>query len=254
MTDEGYQIHLIEAYGITINDSSQENRWNLYISLPVSDPSRPYFKTWYLVDSGFLAANIGAAAAFLLTTEDKMMPSGWRTFSGASHLLKAILFVPAMGEVSVEQIWPIELDPVIPVIFPVLDLTIIYGTDGELLFDGTDWFFMPVFSVVPFTYTLPTFFQVSLSFKPVQSGSSTPSADSWEPERIQGSAGNFEDLYYAAPGPGGDFLNDNLIKDGAPPPYTMPVDPHLPVRIRLKDIASGTYGPYQYWARPIIFA
>lgn len=250
--DEGYTL---EAWAIefeTINDSAVPNTVNVYISLPVPTLGLPYFKTWYLVSQEVVPANEGASATINLSGGPVTMPRGWRSFPGAKHYFKTVALIPAQGEVSVEQIYGFEIEETPEITFPTLTATIFDGTEGECLYSSGDWFYVPAFTIDPYSAGFDGEFEGSLSFKPIQSGSATPDASGWGIERLQTFVGPFYDEYFVLPGPGGDSVNDDLIKDGAPPPYTFPGDPHLPMRVRLRHIASGTYGPYQYFARPIV--
>lgn len=117
LTDAGYVIDSLEPIAETISDSGAINFFNVYISLPVSDPSRPYFGHWYLVGQVEVPANEGASVSVDLSLSDVLMPSGWYTFAGSSHLVMAQAFVADQGTVSVRQIWSVELsdEPVVEI-------------------------------------------------------------------------------------------------------------------------------------------
>lgn len=129
ITDQGFQIDAFEVIFETINDSPAPNLVNLYISLPVRDNSRPYFKTWYLVKQFEIAANLGASEQVILDGEDILMPSGWRTFDGTPQLFKTIAFIPSQGRVSVEQIYPFIMSGQPPVVFPLFS----WAAEGEAI-------------------------------------------------------------------------------------------------------------------------
>lgn len=119
ITDQGFQIDSFEVIFETINDSPAPNLVNLYISLPVRDNTRPYFKTWYLVKQFEVAASLGASEQVILDGTDILMPSGWRAFDGSPQLFKTVSFIPSQGGVSVEQIYPFIMSGQPPVVFPV---------------------------------------------------------------------------------------------------------------------------------------
>jgi hypothetical protein len=122
ITNQGFQIDSFEVIFETINDSPAPNLVNLYISLPVRDNTRPYFKTWYLVKQFEVAASLGASEQVILDGTDILMPSGWRAFDGSPQLFKTVAFIPSQGGVSVEQIYPFIMSGQAPFEFPVFDL------------------------------------------------------------------------------------------------------------------------------------
>jgi hypothetical protein len=97
LTDEGFKFNFFALDAETISDSPVVNQWNIYVSLPVNDPSKPYFKHWYFLGSSFFDANEGIGATLDFVGGNKIMPSGFRTFPGATHLFKGICFLPGQG-------------------------------------------------------------------------------------------------------------------------------------------------------------
>lgn len=249
---EGYRIDSAEVIFETINDSPVPNLVNLYISLPVVDLDRLYFKTWYLVRQFEIPANLGATEQVVLEVENQLMPTGWRTFANAKHLFKTVAFIPTMGSVSVEVIYANLTPPEPPVLFP--EVFIGNGLDGEgiPLFLEPDWFYEPWFELSEIPPNFTTDYQVSLSFGALLPTASIPPSYGYGPERLQNIIGPFGSTWFVSPGPTGDDGNDGLIKSGAVPPYDFFNDFYLPTRIRLYHIPSGTYGPYWESARDFI--
>lgn len=138
MTNAGFVLNFFTLTAETISDSTVPNRWNVYVSLPVVDPTLPYFKTWYFAGSGTFDANLGTGAPLEFMSAGKILPGGFRAFPGATVLFKAICFLPDQGGISVERIWS-----AVPTFIPQSDFPVftLPAGDPSISFDFADGIF-----------------------------------------------------------------------------------------------------------------
>jgi hypothetical protein len=134
-------IELIDA-GFSVVDSiftftlgavsTVENLGILYISLPVPNQNAPYFKTWYRLSEVTIPAGGLIGDPVVFNVDLQVLPSGFRSFENALHLVKAVSIIPTQGKVSVVEIAPFNPSWISPTNFPVFtfpeDLAI--STDG----------------------------------------------------------------------------------------------------------------------------
>jgi hypothetical protein len=135
--DAGYRIDEV-SYLVTVNSSSAAvNQAILYISLPVSDPSKPYFKTWYRVSSAQLIGGVPVSTEIPVSGVTALMPKGFRSFPNAWHLLKIISIIPNQGKVSTDFIIPVQATFPIVIDFPTLSASLGPGEESGVFNIGS---------------------------------------------------------------------------------------------------------------------
>lgn len=183
-TNEGFEVIVGEMGVVTLNDSPRTNWYSIYISLPVSDPNKPYFKTWYLIGTGQNASLQGIGADLYFGGYGVIMPTGFRSFDGAKHLLKAVGFIPNQGRFSVEQI----TNPV-NVWIPMVSYPSVTPYDGASTSVRPKWqaatgriFGNLAFILGDGTVNYSSIYSVILKVAPIQAGTSTPPDGSFTTE------------------------------------------------------------------------
>jgi len=250
LTDEGFVISNLSANATTSNDSTESNNWNLYISLPIPQFGAPYFKTWYLVGSGTLANSIGSLEPISFDVSESIQPSGWFTFEGAKHYIKAICFLPEKGQISVDQIWEIESSLVPPVSWPSFTFPADPGEQQYLITGASSGYW-----TIAFTWDVPTVVPsttyIEVEFAQAQLGTVPPDPYFYLTGFTSGisAIGSPNYLYpYMATTPE-DAADIYLSAYGSLPGVSP--DYYIPCRARLYDSLEGTYGPYIYYMNEI---
>jgi hypothetical protein len=239
ITDQGYQIDSFEVIFETINDSPEPNLVNLYISLPVRDNTRPYFRTWYLVKQFQVAASLGASEQVILDGTDILMPSGWRTFDGTPQLFKTVAFIPSQGGVSVEQIYPFIMSGQAPVVFPGFNWPRDIG-EQEPYLDSGNLYWTLGWSWDVFTPNWADF-QLLIQWAPDQPTQAPVNEGDWGDLIVTGianiSPGNA--LYPAFQIPP-YYAGSVYQAEFGLPTYTN----YIPIRAKLRDIATSQEGDW----------
>jgi hypothetical protein len=251
LTNQGFKVNFASLDAETINDSAATNQWNLYISLPVIDPSKPYFRTWYFLSSSFFGPNLGIGQELNFTAGNKILSSGFRTFEGATHLYKAICFVPGQGTVSVEQIWSGVASWVGPVVFPDFE----YDEDGmpSIAYDGSDGIIDYYWSTTQGNL-IRTNFTAETQFAPPQATQAPVPDGDWADTTSSGFTGTGGDSIIIPTSPGGPTGWYGVWYTDVGSAWTPVINWWAPVRMRLVDIATGQTGPWVvgYWPIGIV--
>lgn len=251
LTDNGYVLDEVEALFETISDSTETNFANLYISLPIQDFGRPYFKTWYLIGQQIFDANLGSSYSGSMVQSDITMSPGWYTFEGAKHYLKSQFFIPNWGAIGVEQIWDLEPSNNPVVMFPDLDLIIITSV-GSLYRNSLAntgfrlaWYGNPVFD-----YT--EFFTCELQWAAPQETTAPVDEGDWGDLIVQGLAFVPPPEVVVPAGQDSPTAFYTPYTSEFPAGLTVPAGWYVPLRIRLIDIATGIKSEWTYSFAPIV--
>lgn len=245
LLDTGFEL-VDFTVGLTItSDSPAINQVNIYISLPVRNQNNPYFKTWYLVGSEAVAADLGVSEEIEINFPSVLLPSGWRTADGNLHLVKVVMFITDQGSVSVSQFLPI--DPVLlpPPPFPdfefAMGASISFGGSGSGIFEY--YWLTAQKSEILAGYTADT------QFAPPQNSMSEPSPGDW--------SSSFLSVFLSA-GSGTVLIPDEPVGetdwydvwyDAVASAWTPAFGWYAPVRMRLirNDTAAAGEWVTGYW-------
>lgn len=250
LTDAGYFLANVIGTGTSINDSPVPNLSNLYISLPVSDPTAPYFRTWYLLSQQIRSGNLGVSYEFFFEAYDVTMSSGWFTFEGAQHLFKAVFFVPDQGKIGVPQIWSGVLEEIPPVSFPDFTLAVEDGLSAYWLpASGFPFFGLYWQPVIP----QPIYLSYTIVFQwaPAVPAQTPPSEGDWGDLITVGITSTGSPNYISPAVPAGSEIWKPSYDAEFPASANPPAGYWIPVRARLRDIATSLEGDWVLGFAPV---
>ena len=102
--DSGTLVVQLDISGETINNVSGDMFAVVWISNPVATINSKYWGTFYRVATVQVTGAAGASEPISLALSNEVLPTGFRTFEGAFHVVKLQYIRPESGAVGVEQI------------------------------------------------------------------------------------------------------------------------------------------------------
>lgn len=242
--DEGTIISLLDIAGVTINSVSGDMRVLVWISLPIASLESNYFGTYYLVEIREVSGSGGSGLDVFILIEDVLMPLGFYTFQGGIHKVKLQYIRPESGAVGVEK-FATKLGVLEPVVvFPTFDWPADPGEQQFTLLGGglASW-------VMAWTWTVSTpnwaDFEILIQWADAQIGTAPVDEGDWGDLIVSGITSTGAGTYIypgfqTAPRYAGDpYVAEFGIPGGLSPTW------YIPIRARLRDIATSQEGPWQ---------
>lgn len=227
-----------------INSPAQACKVKVSISQGRRSNFGTYHGTFYEMGIFDIPASEPIGSTFDFPEFSVLMPEGFYTFEGASHIVKIQSFNPEFMAFGVEQLADATITIAPAIVFPSIAIGIDPNFEGVPQYTGGEWLAIPWFQEITPGNIPWSEIQISLSFGVIQFTDDPPPPDIYGPERLQNWIGPFFTNWRASPGPPGDTSNEDLVFSVNPPPYNPFVDNYLPIRIRLFHTPTGSYSDY----------